>query len=90
MESSIGQKNFNKSLFSIWEEIFTLRSARNKPGDKSLLAKHSSDLSKDDSNNATQYVEYLVSIINSNGEYDKIFQGNLQFCVDTFAYLKSH
>ncbi|RHZ90109.1 hypothetical protein Glove_8g29 [Diversispora epigaea] len=76
MESNIGQKNFNKSLFAIWEEIFMLRSARNKLSEKNFMTKSSSSGDLLNNNNATQYVEHLASVINSNGEYDKLFQGN--------------
>ncbi|CAG8467713.1 10224_t:CDS:10 [Diversispora eburnea] len=80
-------QNFNKSLFAIWEEIFMLKSARNKFSEKNHIMKYSSS-SGDllNNNNSTQYVEHLASVINSNGDYDKLFQANSQQSFELLCY----
>ncbi|KAK5801825.1 P-loop containing nucleoside triphosphate hydrolase protein [Linnemannia elongata] len=66
--STIGRKDQNKSLFSVWEEIFQATYARKTRNDNNT------------------YVSRMVSIIQTNGDYDKLMQG----CFENYPTMIFH
>ncbi|KAG4081820.1 hypothetical protein H8356DRAFT_1756084 [Neocallimastix lanati (nom. inval.)] len=78
---SIGHKDLNKSLFNIWENIFTFPKASEK---RSYTL--GQNLREEKQNNlSNRYISRLVSLINSNGEYEKIIIG----CYENYIKLKT-
>ncbi|CAG8553174.1 3683_t:CDS:10 [Acaulospora morrowiae] len=71
IRSNTVKKDINKPLFEIWGEIFQLRDARMKSSGKN----HTLQNSGEHENDVNRYVSYLESILNINGEYEKILQG---------------
>jgi len=78
---NIGHKDLNKSLFNIWENIFTIPNARDKRSytlGQNLKEEKQNTLSN-------RYISRLSALINSNGEYEKIIIG----CYENYIKLKT-
>ncbi|CAG8548691.1 14459_t:CDS:10, partial [Dentiscutata erythropus] len=78
LNASIGQKDTNKSLFTIWEEIFQVRSSK--------VRSHDSVVARDSENNANRYISRLESLISTNGEYERLMQG----CFENYLKYNFH
>ncbi|KAF9133537.1 hypothetical protein BGX30_012241 [Mortierella sp. GBA39] len=81
--STIGRKDLNKSLFSVWEEIFQATYARKTRSALKVMEDGRESLVKDDNNT---YVSRMVSIIQTNGDYDKLMQG----CFENYPTMVFH
>ncbi|KAG0282220.1 hypothetical protein BGZ96_000726 [Linnemannia gamsii] len=81
--STIGRKDQNKSLFSVWEEIFQATYARKTRSALKVMEEGREGLVKDDNNT---YVSRMVSIIQTNGDYDKLVQG----CFENYPTMIFH
>ncbi|KAH7046343.1 hypothetical protein BKA57DRAFT_466280 [Linnemannia elongata] len=81
--STIGRKDQNKSLFSVWEEIFQATYARKTRSALKVMEEGREGLVKDDNNT---YVSRMVSIIQTNGDYDKLMQG----CFENYPTMIFH
>ncbi|ORX54698.1 hypothetical protein BCR36DRAFT_403127 [Piromyces finnis] len=78
---SIGHKDLNKSLFNIWENVFTIPNARDKRSytlGQNLKEENQNALSN-------RYISRLTALINSSGEYEKIIIG----CFENYIKLKT-
>ncbi|KAF9546441.1 hypothetical protein EC957_009790 [Mortierella hygrophila] len=82
-KSTIGRKDLNKSLFSVWEEIFQATYARKTRSALKVMEDGREGLVKDDNNT---YVSRMVSIIQTNGDYDKLMQG----CFENYPTMIFH
>ncbi|OUM65465.1 hypothetical protein PIROE2DRAFT_59973 [Piromyces sp. E2] len=78
---SIGHKDLNKSLFNIWENVFTVPNARDKRSytlGQNLREEQQNIISN-------RYISRLTALINSSGEYEKIIIG----CFENYIKLKT-
>ncbi|KAG0219745.1 hypothetical protein BGX33_001062 [Mortierella sp. NVP41] len=82
-KSTIGRKDQNKSLFSVWEEIFQATYARKTRSALKVMEEGREGLVKDDNNT---YVSRMVSVIQTNGDYDKLMQG----CFENYPTMVFH
>lgn len=82
-KSTIGRKDQHKSLFSVWEEIFQATYARKTRSALKVMEEGREGLVKDDTNT---YVSRMVSIIQTNGDYDKLMQG----CFENYPTMIFH
>ncbi|KAG9063033.1 hypothetical protein KI688_004633 [Linnemannia hyalina] len=82
-KSTIGRKDLNKSLFSVWEEIFQATYARKTRSALKVMEDGREGLVKDDNNT---YVSRMVSIVQTNGDYDKLMQG----CFENYPTMIFH
>ncbi|KAF9904497.1 hypothetical protein EC991_002657 [Linnemannia zychae] len=82
-KSTIGRKDQNKSLFSVWEEIFQAAYARKMRSALKVMEEGREGLVKDDNNT---YVSRMVSLIQNNGDYDKLMQG----CFENYPTMIFH
>ncbi|KAG2212269.1 hypothetical protein INT47_001628, partial [Mucor saturninus] len=72
--SGAGSKDMGKSIFSVWEDIFSAPNARFK-----------TSVNKADFDN-NRFLDRLTKTVQGNGEIDRIMQG----CFESFAYMKFH
>ncbi|KAF9361013.1 hypothetical protein BGX26_006565 [Mortierella sp. AD094] len=77
--ATIGHKDQNKSLFSVWEELFQAPYAR-----KTRSALKVMEEGRD--NDSKTYISRMVSMIQTNGDYDKLIQG----CFENFPTMIFH
>ncbi|KAF9576690.1 hypothetical protein EC968_005463 [Mortierella alpina] len=82
-KATIGRKDQSKSLFSVWEELFQAPYARKSRSALKVMEEGREGLVKDDSNT---YVSRMVSLIHTNGEYDKLVQG----CFENYPSMVFH
>ncbi|KAF9962640.1 hypothetical protein BGZ72_000060 [Mortierella alpina] len=82
-KATIGRKDQSKSLFSVWEELFQAPYARKARSALKVMEEGREGLVKDDSNT---YVSRMVSLIHTNGEYDKLVQG----CFENYPSMVFH
>ncbi|KAG0275592.1 hypothetical protein BGZ95_008609 [Linnemannia exigua] len=82
-KSTIGRKDQNKSLFSVWEEIFQATYARKTRSALKVMEEGREGLVKDDNNT---YVSRMVGIVQNNGDYDKLMQG----CFENYPTMIFH
>ncbi|KAL7752360.1 Chromosome transmission fidelity protein 18 [Sorochytrium milnesiophthora] len=75
-EIQIGSKDMSASLFAIWEEIFQL------PTQKKLRHQHAT--SNGQTNTGRGYVDRLVKLMSTDGEYERILQG----CFENYAHVR--
>ncbi|CAG8753440.1 4036_t:CDS:10, partial [Gigaspora rosea] len=78
LNTNIGQKDANKSLFTIWEEIFQIRSSK--------IRSHDSVVARNSENNVDRYISRLEFLISTNGEYEKLMQG----CFENYLKYNFH
>ncbi|KAF9970340.1 hypothetical protein BGZ73_006953 [Actinomortierella ambigua] len=82
-KAAVGRKDQNKSLYAVWEELFHASYARKNRSALKVVDGERDGLVRDDSN---AYVSRLVSLIQTNGEYDKLMQG----CFENFLRMTFH
>ncbi|KAF9129908.1 hypothetical protein BGW39_003643 [Mortierella sp. 14UC] len=82
-KSTIGRKDQNKTLFSVWEEIFQATYARKTRSALKVMEEGREGLVKDDNNT---YVSRMVGIVQNNGDYDKLMQG----CFENYPTMIFH
>ncbi|KAI9484496.1 hypothetical protein BDB00DRAFT_792827 [Zychaea mexicana] len=75
-EAGLGRKDMGKSLFSVWEEIFTAESGRKR------AATHHQNHAPVDTKN--RYLGRLTDSIMTNGEIEKIMQG----CFESYPKMR--
>ncbi|KAI8365555.1 hypothetical protein BD560DRAFT_401862 [Blakeslea trispora] len=73
-KAGLGRKDMGKSLFSIWEDLFSAPNAR-----------HKNSVNKEDLDN-NKYLDRLISDILSNGEIERIMQG----CFESYPLMRFH
>ncbi|KAG0243590.1 hypothetical protein BGW41_001801 [Actinomortierella wolfii] len=82
-KAAIGRKDQNKSLYSVWEELFQANYARKNRSALKVVDDERDGLVRDDSN---AYVSRLVNLVHTNGEYEKLMQG----CFENFLRMTFH
>ncbi|KFH68850.1 hypothetical protein MVEG_05654 [Podila verticillata NRRL 6337] len=82
-KATIGRKDQNKSLFSVWEELFQAPYARKSRSALKVLEEGRDGLVKDENNT---YVSRMVTLIHTNGDYDKLMQG----CFENYPTMTFH
>ncbi|KAG0011566.1 hypothetical protein BGZ80_000592 [Entomortierella chlamydospora] len=75
--ATVGHKDQNKSLFSVWEELFQAPYARK--------ARSALKVMEEDRDSLT-YVSRMASMIQTNGDYEKLMQG----CFENFPTMIFH
>ncbi|KAG0259775.1 hypothetical protein DFQ27_003895 [Actinomortierella ambigua] len=81
--AAVGRKDQNKSLYSVWEELFQASYARKNRSALKVIDGERDGLLRDDS---SAYVSRLVNLIHTNGEYDKLMHG----CFENFLRMTFH
>ncbi|KAG0089852.1 hypothetical protein BGZ93_002556 [Podila epicladia] len=81
--ATIGRKDQNKSLFSVWEELFQAPYARKSRSALKVLEEGRDGLVKDENNT---YVSRMVTLVHTNGDYDKLMQG----CFENYTAMTFH
>ncbi|KAG0333301.1 hypothetical protein BG004_000897 [Podila humilis] len=82
-KATIGRKDQNKSLFSIWEELFQAPYARKTRSALKVLEEGRDGLVKDNSNT---YVSKLSNFVQTNNDYEKLMQG----CFENYPTMTFH
>ncbi|KAG0199946.1 hypothetical protein BGX28_006874 [Mortierella sp. GBA30] len=82
-KATIGRKDQSKSLFSVWEELFQAPYARKARSALKVMEEGRDGLVKDDNNT---YVSRMVTLIQTNGDYDKLVQG----CFENYPSMIFH
>ncbi|KAI8597020.1 hypothetical protein EDD21DRAFT_386544 [Dissophora ornata] len=82
-KATIGRKDQSKSLFSVWEELFQASYARKARSALKVMEEGRDGLVKND--NST-YVSRLVTLIQTNGDYEKLMQG----CFENYPTMIFH
>ncbi|CAJ0757034.1 4018_t:CDS:10 [Entrophospora sp. SA101] len=79
----LGGKDINPSLFKVWDEIFQSQTSK--------IIKMGNNFKFDEYGNPRDpksygYIEYFVSMISNNGDYEKLMQG----CFENYLDVKVH
>ncbi|KAI8369318.1 P-loop containing nucleoside triphosphate hydrolase protein [Radiomyces spectabilis] len=73
-QAGVGRKDMGKSLFSVWEELFSAPNARRQTSIDRFA------------NDGNKYLRRMIDVIMTNGEMEKIMQG----CFESYPLMKFH
>ncbi|KAF9115488.1 hypothetical protein BGX27_007617 [Mortierella sp. AM989] len=86
-KAAVGHKDQSKSLFSVWEEIFQASYARKARSALKIMEDGRDSLVKGKNRyDSKTYVSRMVTLIQTNGDYDKLIQG----CFENYPTMNFH